>query len=72
VAYSNLNVSYHVNPSAEVYVNVQNVFDTKPPPYAPLPVASAFSSGAGAQGVGFYPADDAIGRYFVVGARMRF
>jgi outer membrane receptor protein involved in Fe transport len=72
VSYSNLNLSYHINHDTEAYLNIQNIFDQKPPPYAPLASGSPFASGAGGGGVGFYPADDAIGRYFIVGARMRF
>jgi outer membrane receptor protein involved in Fe transport len=80
VSYSNLNLSYHFNPSdgylgaqnVEVHLNVQNVFDQAPPPYAPLASGSPFASGAGGGGVGFYPADDAIGRAFFLGARVGF
>jgi outer membrane receptor protein involved in Fe transport len=55
----------------DVYLNVLNVFDKVPPAYVPLSSGSAFSSGAGSNGVGFYPADDGIGRYLNFGLRYR-
>jgi iron complex outermembrane receptor protein len=76
VAYSNLNVSYDIPRTRwgqlGVYLNVQNVFNQVPPPYAPFASASPFANGAGGGGVGFYPADDAVGRYFHLGARLQF
>ncbi|MBC2666104.1 TonB-dependent receptor [Novosphingobium flavum] len=72
VSYSNLNLSWKVTPAFETYLNVQNVFNQRPPVYTPLASGSPFASGAGVGGVGYYPADDAIGRYFIVGFRSKF
>jgi outer membrane receptor protein involved in Fe transport len=62
--YTNLNVTYKVGP-ADVYLNVQNLFNAGPAPYAnpnaPFP---------GLNGVA--PGDDPIGRYFTLGFRARF
>jgi outer membrane receptor protein involved in Fe transport len=74
-AFSNLTLTYKVPQVAggklDVYLNVLNVFDKIPPPYAPLASGSAFSAGAGSNGVGFYPADDGIGRYLNLGFHYR-
>jgi outer membrane receptor protein involved in Fe transport len=74
-AFSNLTATYKVpqvtTGNLDVYLNVLNVFDKVPPPYVPLSSGSAFSSGAGSNGVGFYPADDGIGRYVNFGLRFR-
>ncbi len=74
-AYSNLTLTYTIpqvtTGKLDVYLNVLNVFDKVPPAYVPLASNSAFSSGAGSNGVGFYPADDGIGRYFNFGFRYR-
>ncbi|MBC2665284.1 TonB-dependent receptor [Novosphingobium flavum] len=66
VTYSNVNFSYKPKPSLELFFNVQNVFNQKPPPYAPQ-----VTGAPGSLSVGFYPSDDAIGRYFILGARMK-
>jgi len=71
-SFSNLNVSFSPSEEAEIYFNIQNVFNSKPPVYAPLGGVSALASGAGTGGVGFYPADDGIGRYFIIGTRLKF
>ncbi|MBC2665536.1 TonB-dependent receptor [Novosphingobium flavum] len=76
VSFSNLTLTYTV-PSffggkLETYLNVLNVFDTKPPVYVPVGGGSLFGQAAGTNGVSFYPGDDAIGRYFNIGARVRF
>jgi outer membrane receptor protein involved in Fe transport len=71
-AFSNLNISYSFRKGAEAYLNIQNVFDAKPPLYVPVAGTTTASSGVASQGVGFYPADDPIGRYFIVGVRMKF
>jgi outer membrane receptor protein involved in Fe transport len=67
VAYTNLNVAYDVEKfggKAELYLNVQNLFDRQPPVFA--------SPGAPFPGLnGTYPGDDGIGRYFTVGFRYR-
>jgi outer membrane receptor protein involved in Fe transport len=74
-AFSNVTFNYKVpqvtGGGLDVYLNVLNVFDKIPPAYAPLASGSAFSAGAGSNGVGFYPADDGIGRYFNFGLRYR-
>ncbi len=74
-AFSNLSLNYRVpqvtNGNLDVYLNVLNVFDKAPPPYVPLTSGNAFSSGAASGGVGFYPADDGIGRYLNFGFRYR-
>ncbi|MBC2665360.1 TonB-dependent receptor [Novosphingobium flavum] len=71
-SFSNLNISFQPQPNYEFYFNVQNVFDKTPPTYVPIAGTSALASGAGTGGVGFYPSDDGIGRYFIVGVRMKF
>jgi iron complex outermembrane receptor protein len=52
---------------AQVYLNVDNLFNRNPPP-------GAFSGNGTRAGLrdGFSPADDPRGRYFTVGARMSF
>lgn len=74
-AFSNLTLTYRVpqitTGEFEAYLNVLNVFDKVPPPYVPLASGSAFSASPGSGGVGFYPADDGIGRYLNLGFRYR-
>jgi len=52
---------------AQVYLNIDNLFNRNPPP-------GAFSGNGTRAGLrdGFSPADDPRGRYFTVGARMSF
>jgi iron complex outermembrane receptor protein len=51
---------------SEIFINVQNLFNAKPPP------ANATGSAAAPGGfAGFALTDDPIGRYFTVGFRMR-
>jgi iron complex outermembrane receptor protein len=67
---TSLNVSYQL-PSqmlgrSEVFLNVQNLFDKAPPP------ANATGTAASPGGFGgFAFTDDAIGRYFTIGFRMK-
>jgi iron complex outermembrane receptor protein len=70
-SYSNINLAYRFSsPSrgqADLYLNVQNVFDKQPP-------GSAFSglqTGPGRFG-GFVIGDDPIGRYYALGVRYKF
>ncbi len=74
-AYSNMTVTYRLpmvkTGDLDLYFNVLNVFDKAPPAYVPLASGSPFSSAAGTGGVGFYPADDGLGRYFNLGVRYR-
>jgi outer membrane receptor protein involved in Fe transport len=76
VSYSDLNLTYHVKQSKlnkmDVYLNVINVFNQIPPTYVPIATTgSALTATAGSSGVGFYPADDGIGRYYNLGVRFR-
>jgi iron complex outermembrane recepter protein len=71
-SFSSFNISYKPKESYEFFFNVQNVFNSKPPTYVPLGGTSALASGVGTGGVGFYPSDDGIGRYFIIGARLKF
>lgn len=66
-SFSNLNLSAKLENGTEFYLNVQNVFDKKPPAYAPL-----VTTNPGGLGVGFYPGDDPVGRYFIMGVRMKY
>ncbi|MBC2666639.1 TonB-dependent receptor [Novosphingobium flavum] len=83
VSFSNLNLSYRVSldgsgdpqsHNVQFFLNVSNIFDQKPPVYTPFTNTTPFAppTGAGQPGIGFYPADDAIGRAFYVGARVAF
>lgn len=66
-ALTNLTVTYQAAPGTEVYFNVTNLFDTQPDPFGNV------GGPSGVPGLfGGYPqGDDIIGRYFVVGFRMR-
>jgi outer membrane receptor protein involved in Fe transport len=55
----------------DAYMNVLNVFNKVPPVYVPAGGGSLFGQIAGNGGVSYYPADDAIGRYFNLGVRLR-
>ncbi|HUO23405.1 MAG TPA: TonB-dependent receptor [Caulobacteraceae bacterium] len=71
-SFSSVNFSYTLKKGLELYLNIQNVFNQIPPTYAPAASASPFASSAGSGGVGFYPGDDAVGRYFLIGGRAKF
>jgi outer membrane receptor protein involved in Fe transport len=76
VAFSDLNLTYHVQQRTfdrlDVYLNVINAFNQRPPTYVPIAsTGSALAATAGSAGVGFYPADDALGRYYNLGVRFR-
>jgi iron complex outermembrane receptor protein len=62
--HTNLNFAYDLGP-AELFVNVQNLFNTAPAIYA-----NPNAPFAGLNGVA--PGDDLIGRYFVTGLRLKF
>jgi hypothetical protein len=70
VAFSNLNLSYRIKREsfgqADIYLNVQNVFNQVSP-------ITALSNSVNVPGLfgGFAPGDDAIGRYYSVGVRYR-
>ena len=70
VAFSDLNLSYRLNaPSfgqADIYLNVQNVFNQ----VAPVTALSNSNITPGLFG-GFAPGDDAIGRYWILGVRYK-
>jgi hypothetical protein len=74
-AFSNLTLTYNLpqvtSGKLDMYLNVLNVFDKIPPPYVPLASDSPFANAAASGGVGFYPADDGIGRYFNIGIKYR-
>jgi outer membrane receptor protein involved in Fe transport len=62
VAYTDLDVSYHVQAFGgehDLYLHVQNLFDKAPPPF-------------GNNNVGYSFGDDPIGRYVTVGVRGKF
>jgi outer membrane receptor protein involved in Fe transport len=76
VAFTDLNLMYHIQQPSwlnlDVYLNVINAFNQRPPTYVPIVSStSAFSAGAGSGGVGFYPQDDALGRYYLLGVRFK-
>ncbi len=61
--YTNVNMAFKTGPG-EIFVNVQNLFDQAPAPFA------SYNSGLpGNNGVA--PGDDPIGRYYTVGFRIR-
>ena len=62
--YTNVNVSFKTGPG-EFYINVQNLFDTQPAPWA-----SVNSGLPGNNNVA--PGDDPVGRFFTAGVRLRF
>jgi iron complex outermembrane receptor protein len=69
VAYSNLNLSYRFTAplasQANLFLNVQNVFNQR------APIAGGTGNFAGNTG-GYVLGDDPIGRYYNIGARVRF
>ncbi len=67
---TSLNVSYQLGvgrlSKSEIFLNIQNLFDAKPPP------ANATGSAAAPGGfAGFALTDDPIGRYYTIGFRMK-
>ncbi len=66
IALSNATITYNfdgfTHGKLDLYLNVLNVFNQIPPTYV---------GGTGGGGVSFYPADDAIGRYYNLGVRLR-
>jgi outer membrane receptor protein involved in Fe transport len=75
VTFSNVTLTYHISKftlgKMDAYLNVLNVFNQIPPVYVPAGGGSLFGQVAGNGGVSYYPADDAIGRYYNVGVRVR-
>jgi outer membrane receptor protein involved in Fe transport len=66
--YTNATVTYKWDP-AEVYLTVQNLFNRQPSPYGNV----GGSSGVPGLFGGFLPGvEDAIGRYYTVGVRLKF
>ncbi|WP_206239635.1 TonB-dependent receptor domain-containing protein [Novosphingobium terrae] len=63
---TSLNVAVDVNPQAEFYINIQNIFDAAPPPGN-----LTGSSGTPGQWNGFAASDDVVGRYFTVGVKLK-
>jgi len=66
VAYTDLNLTYDVTKQVNVYLNVQNLFDKKPPVFASTGGQSQMNYLGG-----FAQGDDIEGRYFTLGARMK-
>lgn len=67
VAYTDINVTFKIANASTFFVNVQNLFDKAPPPFA--------STGGSAQPNylgGFAQGDDIEGRYYTAGVRLRF
>lgn len=64
--YTNATVTYNLDPM-QFFVAVENVLDKRPTPYG----NNGGSSGVPGLFGGFVPGDDAIGRYYTVGARLR-
>lgn len=65
-AYTNVTLTYNLGP-ASYYLTVENLFDKQPTPYG----NNGGSSGVPGLFGGFVPGDDAIGRYYTVGVRLR-
>jgi outer membrane receptor protein involved in Fe transport len=70
VAFSNINLSWRLSPNrlgqADLYLNVQNVFNQLPP----LTAWSGVQNEPGFIG-GFAAGDDVVGRYFSLGVRLK-
>nr|WP_281379353.1 TonB-dependent receptor [Novosphingobium sediminicola] len=66
VGYTDTNISYDVTPNINAYLNVQNLFDKKPPVFASTGGQSQMNYLGG-----FAQGDDIEGRYFTVGVRMK-
>ena len=65
-AYTNVTLTYNLG-IASYYLTVENAFDKQPTPYG----NNGGSSGVPGLFGGFVPGDDAIGRYYTLGVRMR-
>lgn len=64
---TSVNLAVEVQPHAEIFLNVQNLFDADPPA-----ANLTGTSGNPGQRNGFASTDDVVGRYFTVGARLKF
>jgi outer membrane receptor protein involved in Fe transport len=73
--FSNFTLTYHVGEllggKLDAYMNVLNAFNQVPPVYAPLGNGTALGPTAGGSGVSYYSGDDAVGRYYNLGIRLR-
>ena len=65
-AYTNVSLGYDLGVMS-YYLTVENAFDKQPTPYG----ANGGSSGVPGLFGGFVPGDDAIGRYYTLGVRLR-
>jgi outer membrane receptor protein involved in Fe transport len=65
-AYTNATLTYNLG-STSYFLTVENLFDKQPTPFG----ANGGSSGVPGLFGGFVPGDDAIGRYYTIGLRMR-
>ncbi len=65
-AYTNVTLTYDMAPMS-YYLTVENLFDKQPTPYG----NNGGSSGVPGLFGGFVPGDDAIGRYYTLGVRIR-
>ncbi|MBB3953784.1 TonB-dependent receptor [Novosphingobium sediminicola] len=66
IGYTDITVSRQLSSNFNIFLNVKNLFDAAPPPFA--------SSGGSAQMNylgGFAQGDDIVGRYFTLGIRLR-
>ena len=72
VAFTNVTLTYRLHgpqlQETDIYLNVSNLFDKDPPPAALLNSSTQSDPG---RADGFYYGDDALGRYFNVGVRLR-
>ncbi|MBC2665513.1 TonB-dependent receptor [Novosphingobium flavum] len=67
VGYTDLNIGYDIKPGISAYLNIQNLFNTKPPFFASTGGATQMNYLGG-----FAQGDDIEGRYFTVGVRAKF
>jgi outer membrane receptor protein involved in Fe transport len=65
-AYTNATVTFNLG-NMSYFLTVENLFDKQPTPYG----ANGGNSGVPGLFGGFVPGDDAIGRYYTLGLRMR-
>jgi iron complex outermembrane recepter protein len=65
-AYTNATLTYNLG-AMSYFLTVENLFDKQPTPYG----ANGGNSGVPGLFGGFVPGDDAIGRYYTLGLRMR-